>query len=90
MIYLYTAGALPHEIRNELLDSFKWDVGQRILVADISHLTKRYMRLSTLVSDSYSCSQGANCLILVACELSYKLLSDTLFFDTSYFRFVMG
>jgi hypothetical protein len=59
-------GALSHEISNGLFDLFKWDVGQRMLIADCSRLTNPDVPQSILVSGTNTCSQGMNCLILVA------------------------
>ncbi|EGZ27632.1 hypothetical protein PHYSODRAFT_474263 [Phytophthora sojae] len=58
-------GALSHEISNGLFDSYKWDVGQRVLIADCSRLTNPDVPQSILVSGTNTSSQGMNCLILV-------------------------
>ena len=58
-------GALSHEISNGLFDSYKWDVGQRVVIADCSRLTKPDVPQSILVSGTNTCSQGMNCLILL-------------------------
>lgn len=59
-------GNLTHEISNGLLDSYKWDVGQRVLIADCSRLTNPDVPQSILVSGTNNCSQGTSYLVLVA------------------------